>query len=121
MRAPTLTLAVALVAVLVLPVATASARTTKGCKPPVRHERFGKADHIRVTKSFSCKLARRSIRNWLADGAPGGPTNKELKPWTCRFGDGYPRSRMRCKIRTSFGGTKPLRTYRMRFVYDRRS
>ena len=26
-----------------------------------------------------------------------------------------------CKIRTSFGGTKPLRTDRMRFVYDLRS
>jgi len=123
MRALAITLAVAVVTVLAGPVATASARTTKGCPPSIHHKRWGSADHIRVTKSFPCKLARQAVRFWLADGAPGGPTNKELRPWTCDFNSkltGY-RAPIRCKIRTSFGGTKPLRTYRMRFIYDLRS
>ena len=110
-------------AVLAAPAATAAARTTKGCPHPIHVKRWGSADHIRVTKSFPCKLARQAIRFWLQDGAPGGPTNRELRPWTCDFHSkltGY-RAPIRCKIRTSFGGTKPLRRYRMRFIYDLRS
>jgi hypothetical protein len=119
-RAVVLTIAVAAAGVLMLPAATAFARTTKGCPPRIHHERFGGADHIRVTKSFKCKDVRSDVRRWLADGAPGGPTNRELRPWTCKFGmkPGSARQRVRCKLRTSFGGTRPLRTYRMRFVYD---
>jgi hypothetical protein len=38
-------------------------------------------------------------------------TPRALAPWTCpSFGDP-----VRCRLRTSFGGTKPMRTYRMRF------
>lgn len=120
LRAAVLILVAAATGILAAP---ASARTTKGCPPPIHVKRWGSADHIRVTKSFPCKLARQSIKFWLQDGAPGGPTNRELKPWRCNFhlqGQGF-RGPIRCKIRTSFGGTKPLRTYRMRFVYDLRS
>jgi hypothetical protein len=123
LRALALTLILAAVAVLALPVAAASARTTKGCPPPISHDRFGTADHIRVTKSFPCRRARRAIRRWLREGAPGGPTNKELRPWTCDFRNKLTGFRMpiRCKLRTTFGGTRPRRTYRLRFIYDLRS
>ena len=33
-----------------------------------------------------------------------------LIPWTCEFGN-----RVRCRLRTSFGGTRPERVYRLRF------
>ena len=33
-----------------------------------------------------------------------------LVPWTCEFGN-----RVRCRLRTSFGGTRPERVYRLRF------
>ena len=101
----------------------ASARTTRGCPPPIHVKRWGSADHIRVTKSFPCEFVRGDIKRWLKDGARGGPSNRELKPWTCNFHlkyHGY-RAQIRCKLRTSFGGTKPMRTYRLRFVYDLRS
>jgi len=75
MRALALTFFVAAAGMLMLPAKAASARTTKGCPPRIHHKRFGGAENIRVTKSFPCKYARQSIRNWLADGAPGGPTN----------------------------------------------
>jgi hypothetical protein len=124
LRALVLTLILATVAMLALPLATAGARSTKGCRPPIVHDIYGTADHIRVTKSFPCRRARKAIRRWLRDGAPGGPTNRELRPWTCDFENkmiGMWRMPIRCKLRTSFGGTRPMRTYRLRFVYDLRS
>jgi hypothetical protein len=68
-----------------------------------------KIDQIRLTSGFSCKAVRSNIRTWVGFG--GIMSNpRALAPWRCRFG-----TRTRCTLRTSFGGTKPLRTYKLRF------
>ena len=68
-----------------------------------------KIDQIRVTAGFSCKRARSNIRTWVGFG--GMMDNPDaLAPWRCRFG-----TRPRCTLRTTLGGTQPIRTYTLRF------
>jgi hypothetical protein len=68
-----------------------------------------KADRIRLSTGFRCKAARSNIRSWIRFG--GRMDNpRALAPWRCRFG-----ARNACRLRTSFGGRKPMRTYRLRF------
>jgi hypothetical protein len=68
------------------------------------------AHHIRLSHGFKCKDARSNIRTWIGYG--GMMDNpRALAPWRCNFGG----DRNRCRLRTSFGGTRPLRTYRLRF------
>jgi hypothetical protein len=69
-----------------------------------------KIDQIRVTTGFiTCKRVRSNIRTWIGFG--GMMDNpRALAPWRCRFG-----ARPRCTLRTTRGGTHPLRTYRLRF------
>ena len=65
--------------------------------------------HVRLTRGFASRDARRDIRRWIRAG--GYMTDKHtLPPWTCEFG-----ARVRCRLRTSFGGTQPERVYRLRF------
>ena len=68
-----------------------------------------KVHHVRLTRGFACRDARRDIRRWLRGG--GYMTDEHtLIPWTCNF-----TGRVRCRLRTSFGGTQPERVYRLRF------
>jgi hypothetical protein len=109
------------VAVTCGPIGVAQAASYKSCGPAIKHKRFGKAVRIRVTKRFPCRYARDSIRNWLRGGAS---TQYGMEPWNCRIPYrrlGTYRDLVRCQIRTSFGGTKPLRRYRLGFIYDIRS
>jgi hypothetical protein len=64
---------------------------------------------MRVSQRFSCKRARQNVRTWIGFGGMMDHP-RALAPWRCSFG-----ARVRCRLRTSFGGTKPLRTYRLRF------
>ena len=68
-----------------------------------------RAHHIRLSQGFACKRARRNVKTWIGFGGMMD-TPRALAPWRCSFG-----ARTRCRLRTSFGGTKPLRTYRLRF------
>jgi hypothetical protein len=68
-----------------------------------------RAHHIRVSNGIKCKRARQNIRTWIGFGGMMDHP-RALAPWRCKFG-----VRPRCKLRTSFGGTKPMRTYRLRF------
>jgi hypothetical protein len=92
--------------------ATPAQAATKRCSPVTGHpggRATWKIDQIRLTTGFSCKHARSDIRTWVGFG--GRMDNpRALAPWRCRFGP-----RTRCTLRTTFGGTKPLRTYRLRF------
>jgi hypothetical protein len=85
---------------------------TKRCSSVTGHpggSATWKIEQIRVTAGFSCKRARGDIRTWVGYG--GMMDNPQaLTPWRCRFG-----TRPRCTLRTNFGGTKPMRTYTMRF------
>ncbi|HST40105.1 MAG TPA: hypothetical protein VLK58_11375 [Conexibacter sp.] len=85
----------------------AAAAPMKSCKSV--SGRAGGVDQIRVTKSFSCREARRSIGGWLNLFQQSGPP-----PWTCTS-RGASVMRWRCRVRTSFGGTRPLRLYRLNF------
>jgi hypothetical protein len=68
------------------------------------------AHHIRLSRRFRCRDARRDIRTWIGFG--GMMDNpRALAPWRCNFGG----TRNRCRLRTSFGGTRPMRTYYLRF------
>ena len=70
--------------------------------------------HVRLTRGFACRDARRDVRRWIRGG--GYMTDKHtLLPWTCEFG-----ARVRCRLRTSFGGTRPERVYRLRFRLSNR-
>jgi hypothetical protein len=67
------------------------------------------AHHIRLSRRFRCRDARSNIRTWIGFG--GMMDNpRALAPWRCNFG-----ARNRCRLRTSFGGTRPMRTYYLRF------
>lgn len=68
-----------------------------------------KVYNIRLTKGFGCKRARRNIRTWIGFGGMMDHP-RALAPWRCNF-----TGRVRCRLRTSFGGTRPMRTYRLRF------
>jgi hypothetical protein len=85
---------------------------TKRCSSVTGHpggSATWKIDQIRVTSGFSCKRARSNIRTWVGFG--GMMDNPEaLAPWRCRFG-----TRPSCTLRTTLGGTKPMRTYKLRF------
>jgi hypothetical protein len=65
--------------------------------------------HIRLTQGFSCRSARKNIRTWIGFGGMMD-NSRALAPWHCSFGPAT-----RCRLRTSFGGTKPMRTYYLRF------
>jgi hypothetical protein len=68
-----------------------------------------KVHDIRLSPRFACKHARQNIRTWIGFG--GMMDNpRALAPWRCNFG-----ARTRCRLRTSFGGTRPMRTYYLRF------
>lgn len=86
----------------------AKAPVTKACRGGLSG-RAGGVNQIRVTKGFSCREAKRSIGGWLNLFQQSGPP-----PWRCRS-RGATISRWRCRLRTSFGGTRPLRTYRLTF------
>ena len=71
-----------------LALASPAQAATKRCSPVTGHpggNATWKIDQIRVTSGFSCKRARSNIRTWV------------------------------CTLRTTLGGTKPKRTYRLRF------
>ena len=90
--------------------AHAELRLCKGLTVPVGGAPVTwKVSKVRLTEGFACKDARRDVRNWIRGG--GYMTDKHtLVPWTCEFGN-----RVRCRLRTSFGGTRPERVYRLRF------
>ena len=69
---------------------------------------------IRLTTGFSCRDARGNIASWIGFGAMMD-SPRALPPWTCAFG-----TVVRCRLRTSFGGTRPERTYRLRFRISNR-
>lgn len=113
--------ALAAATALVLGLAPAApAAPRKVCKP-VSDRTYGKSDRIRVSRGFKCRDARRSIKGWYAQGAStreGLPGPVDIPGWsacTGRISGGYPR--ISCRVRTSFGGTRPERTYRMTFRY----
>jgi hypothetical protein len=84
----------------------------KGCASVTGHpggNATWKVHKIRLTRSFSCKQARKNIKTWIGFGGMMDHP-RALAPWRCTFG-----VRTRCKLRTSFGGTKPMRTYRLKF------
>lgn len=86
----------------------AKAPALKSCRGGLSG-RAGGVNRIRVTRGFSCREAKRSIGGWLNLFQQSGPP-----PWRCSFrGDSI--SYWRCHVRTSFGGTRPLRTYRLTF------
>ena len=96
-----------------LAVAAPAQAATKRCSSVTGHpggSATWKIDQIRVTAGFSCKRARSNIRTWVGFG--GMMDNPQaLAPWRCQFSGTRPS----CKLRTTLGGTKPLRTYRLRF------
>ena len=104
---------VALLAGLAVLVAAAPASAElRGCKGV--SGRAGGAGKITLTKTFACADARRDVKWWL-----DGIDNHGPKPWTCTH-RGASVAKYRCRLRTSFGGTKKLRTYHLRFTfYDR--
>ena len=66
-------------------------------------------DRIRLTEGFGCSRARKDIKTWVGFG--GMMDNpRALTPWRCNLGP-----RTRCTLKTTFGGTKPMRTYRLQF------
>jgi hypothetical protein len=105
----------AAIAALVLTALTApapAAAAMQGCRSVTGHpggNATWKVHHIRLTKGFGCRRARQSIKTWIGFGGMMDHP-RALAPWTCEFGP-----RTRCRLRTSFGGTKPMRTYRLRF------
>ena len=104
---------VALLAGLALLVAVAPAGASlRGCKGV--SGQAGGAGKITLTKTFACADARRDVKWWLDGIDSHGP-----KPWKCTH-RGTSVAKYRCHLRTSFGGTKKLRTYHLRFTfYDR--
>jgi len=94
--------------------ASPAAAAAKSCDP-VKAKIGGtsvvwKAHRIRLSEGFRCKDARQDIRSWI--GLGGYMTDsKSMPPWTCQFD-----ARITCRLRTSFGGTRPERTYRLSFV-----
>jgi hypothetical protein len=102
----------ALLAVLGTSASASAAPALKRCAKVTGHpggSATWQVHHIRLTQGFSCKRARRNIKTWIGFG--GMMDNpRALAPWRCEFGP-----RTACRLRTSFGGTKPLRTYRLRF------
>jgi hypothetical protein len=72
--------------------------------------RAGGVDHIRVTNGFKCRDVMQTLRPWASAPDRYGPP-----PWRCRSRQAG--LRWRCKLRTSFGGTRPERLYRLRFRF----
>jgi hypothetical protein len=71
----------------------------------------GGVDKIRVTNGFKCRDVMVTLRGWADRPDRYGPP-----PWRCKFrGDSV--ARWRCKLRTSFGGTRPERTYILKFRF----
>ena len=68
-----------------------------------------KVHDIRLSRRFACKDARQNIRTWIGFGGMMD-SPRALAPWRCTFG-----ARTRCRLRTSFGGSRPMRTYYLRF------
>jgi hypothetical protein len=92
--------------------ATPASAAMKSCHSVTGHpggSATWRAHHVRLSTGFSCRRARRNVKTWIGFG--GMMDNpRALAPWRCEFG-----TRVRCRLRTSFGGTKPTRTYRLRF------
>lgn len=115
LRRPALALAAAAALVLAGGAApsAADAAQTKSC--PTFQKRLGGQDltwrvqSIRLTRGFSCRDAKLNVSSWISLGAKSS-TPKSLTPWTCTFD-----ARIRCRLRTSFGGSRPMRTYRLSF------
>ena len=106
-----LALAVPLLVLLAVPAgAHAELRFCKGLQARVGDSPVTwKVSKVRLTEGFACRDARRDVRRWIRGG--GYMTDRHtLIPWTCEFGN-----RVRCRLRTSFGGTRPERVYRLRF------
>ncbi|MET0685833.1 MAG: hypothetical protein ABW060_10995 [Solirubrobacteraceae bacterium] len=111
MRRLLLLAALPLLALLAAPAgAHAELRFCKGMEVPVGDAPVSwKVSKVRLSEGFACEDARRDVRRWIRGG--GYMTDKHtLIPWTCEFGN-----RVRCRLRTSFGGTRPERVYRLRF------
>jgi hypothetical protein len=73
--------------------------------------RAGGVDQIRVTDGFKCSDVMQTLGFWANRPDRYGPP-----PWKCTH-RGASVVQWRCHIRTSFGATKPLRTYRLRFRF----
>jgi hypothetical protein len=104
-------LAVPLLVLLAVPSgAHAELRSCKGLQARVGDSPVAwRVSKVRLTEGFACRDARRDVRRWIRGG--GHMTDRHtLIPWTCEFGN-----RVRCRLRTSFGGTRPERVYRLRF------
>ncbi|MDO8210269.1 hypothetical protein [Conexibacter sp. CPCC 206217] len=109
-------LAILLTALFSALVLTVAAGSASAAAPPPRLKscksvsgRAGGVDQIRLTKTFACPDARQNIGSWLTFVDSRGP-----RPWTCTH-RGASVSYWRCHLRTSFGGTRPLRLYRLNF------
>jgi hypothetical protein len=87
--------------------AAAAGARTKSCRSV--SGRAGGVDRIRLSESFACRDARADIGGWLNLFQPSGP-----RPWTCTH-RGASVTRWSCHLRTSFGGTRPLRRYTLTF------
>jgi hypothetical protein len=113
------TVAVAACSLAVL-AATAPAASAKTCRG-VKDRQEGAIFRVRVSSAFPCSGVRTNLRSWLGFGAPMR-VGRPLLPggWTCGppHTNGTRGIRYFCRLRTSFGGTKPLRTYRLNFRYD---
>jgi hypothetical protein len=119
MRPLLLALLLAVLTAAVLP-ASAPAAAMKACAE-VRDPAHGSAYRIRLSPGFSCRDARTNLGSWLGQDAPDSDNGRPLVPggWRCgpphAFGEYV---RYRCTLRTSFGGTRPLRTFVVVFRWD---
>jgi hypothetical protein len=73
--------------------------------------RAGGVDQIRVTDGFTCADVMQTLGFWANRPDRYGPP-----PWKCTRRGGSV-AHWKCHIRTSFGGTRPLRTYRLSFRF----
>jgi hypothetical protein len=104
---------------LALPAAAPAQAPLKACAG-LRDAEEGKIFRVRLSRGFSCSDARLNLRSWLGFGAPMTVGRPDVPGgWRC----GPPSAfgtyiRYRCRLRTSFGGTRPERTFRLVFRYD---
>jgi hypothetical protein len=114
-----LTAAACGLAALAVAPAAAPAATLKPCRGLSDREE-GRIFKVRLTRGFSCAAARQNLASWFGAGSPMTVGRPDLPGgWRCgppsAFGSYI---RYRCTLRTSFGGTRPERTFRLVYRYD---
>ncbi len=111
--------AASLLAVPAAAPATARAATLKPCAG-LRDAEEGKIFRVRLSRGFSCRDARTNLGSWLGFGAPMTVGRPDIPGgWRCSGPSSFGTYiRYICRLTTSFGGTKPERTYRLVYRYD---